>query len=437
MPGIILAAPASGAGKTTIALGMMRALSRAGKSVAPAKVGPDYIDPAFHTRAAGRISVNLDPWAMRADTIRCLAQRLATDSDIALVEGVMGLFDGAADGTGSTADLARALGWPVILIVDTQGQAASAAAVVRGFASHRPDVQIKGVLFNRVGSAAHSVMLREAMKQSGMDIPVLGCLPREQTLSLPSRHLGLVQAGETQDLETRLTRMADWVEAAIDLSALCQLGAPFDICQELCQSLPFPPLGQKIAVASDVAFAFAYPHLLSGWRAAGAEILTFSPLADEAPPADADAVFLPGGYPELHAAQLASNQAFLNGVREAAHRGAAVYGECGGYMSLGKILIDAQGMGHAMAGLLPIETSFATPKLHLGYRTATLLAETPFGIAGTALSGHEFHYAQQVRNDCPDPLFAVTDARGAPLATAGARVGRVAGSFLHLIDSRV
>jgi cobyrinic acid a,c-diamide synthase len=491
MPGgLIVAAPASGSGKTVVTLALLRALARAGVRVASFKVGPDYIDPAFHAAASGRPCVNLDPWAMRPATVAGLLDEICRGADLVIGEGVMGLFDGAADGTGSTADLAAATGWPVIFVVDVRGQAASAAALVRGFAAHRADVAIAGVVFNRVGGETHGETLRRAMAVlaqdarhdrpasfdelgtreslggtkndshpelaprvkpgegrtapipawpaggSGRDIPVLGCLPRSESLAMPERHLGLIQAAEQTDLPAFLDRAADLAERHLDLALLRSLARPLQAARPplALDEAGLPPLGQRIAVARDVAFAFAYPTQLARWRAAGASLSVFSPLADEPPAADADAVYLPGGYPELHAGRLAGNAAFLGGLRAAAARGATVYGECGGYMVLGESLTDAGGQAHAMAGLLPLTTSFAERRLHLGYRQAVLTSDCALGRGGSAFRGHEFHYCVVSGEGLDDPLFRCRDARGEPLGDSGRRRGTVMGSFVHLID---
>lgn len=425
-PGLILAAPASGQGKTVTTLAIIRALTRGGLAVAAAKAGPDYIDPAYHAAAGGAPCFNLDVWGMRPATLAGLAGRLARDADLVVCEGVMGLFDGAADGTGSTADLAAATGWPVVLVADVRGQAASAAALLQGFAAHRSDTRIAGVIFNRTGGAGHREILSKAMAESLPEVPVLGFLPRDPALALADRHLGLIQAGEHSDLGLFLDGAADLAEAHLDLKALRGLARPGKAGGEA--PAPLPPLGQRISVARDQAFAFAYDSVLDGWRAAGAEIGFFSPLADEAP--GPDAVYLPGGYPELHAGRLAGNRVFLDGLATAA----AVYGECGGYMVLGHGLVDADGERHEMAGLLPLETSFAAPRLHLGYRRVVTLCETPLGPAGIEFSGHEFHYAAALGEGPGESLFSAHDATGRECGAAGRVAGRVAGSFIHLID---
>jgi cobyrinic acid a,c-diamide synthase len=439
--GFVVAAPASGSGKTLVTLALLRHLRRLGVAMSSFKVGPDYIDPAFHAAASGRPCVNLDAWAMRPETVEALACDLTAEAEFVIGEGVMGLFDGAPDGGGSTADVAALLGLPVVLVVDARAMGESAAALVQGFARFHDDLRVAGVLFNRIGGDGHLRLLEQACGRIG--VPVLGGLRRDERLALPERHLGLVQATETGELDARLDAAAEVIATACDVDGLLRLAAPFGFSGRPPGSAvasapdrdspPLPVLGQRTAVAHDAAFAFAYPHLLQGWRAAGAELSFFSPLADEAPDPAADAIFLPGGYPELHAARLAAAARFLAGLRAAAARGAAVYGECAGYMVLGTGLVDADGARHAMAGLLPVETSFRERRLHLGYRRLRLAAAAPLGPAGAAFRGHEFHYATLVREDGP-PLFDGRDALGRDLSGAGCLQGTVVGSFLHLID---
>ncbi|UWQ16572.1 cobyrinate a,c-diamide synthase [Jannaschia sp. M317] len=410
MPGLILAAPSSGSGKTTVTLGLLRALRDRGIAVRGAKSGPDYIDPRFHEAASGAPCPNLDAWAMPPEAVA----GLACGSGLLLIEGAMGLFDGAPpDGRGATADLARQLGLPVVLIVDAARMAQSLAPLVAGFANHDPAVQVAGVILNRTGSPRHEAMLRAVCPT-----PVLGAIPRDGALATPSRHLGLVQAEERADLEAFLAHAGRTMARQIDLDAVTALARPLP----RAAAPRFAPPAQRLAVARDAAFAFAYPHLVRGWSEAGAEITTFSPLADQAAP-DADLVILPGGYPELHAGRLAANARFLTSLRNR-----AVYGECGGYMVMGDGLTDAQGTRHAMAGLLQLETSFAARRLHLGYRNLTADGG-PF--AGT-WKGHEFHYASTLHANGV-PLFEATDAQGTALPPMGLRQGAASGSFAHLI----
>ena len=432
VPGLILAAPASGSGKTLVTLALLRALRNRGVRVASAKVGPDYIDPAFHRIAAGAPCHNLDSWMMRPESIAALVADLARTAELVVAEGVMGLFDGGPGGAGSTAELARILGWPVVLIIDAQGMAASAAALLKGFMTYDAEVRIAGVIFNRTGGQGHAAILREACRP--LDVPVLGALPRRDKLVLPSRHLGLVQAGEHQDLEGFLDTAATVLSERLDIDRLRSLATQSVLRPS--EGWPgLPPLGQRIAVAQDVAFTFSYPFVLEGWRRAGAEISFFSPLDDEPPDGSADAVYLPGGYPELHGGLLANNTRFQEGLRRLAAGGATVYGECGGFMTLGRGLVDAEGERHAMVGLLPLETSFADRRLSLGYRAMTSLSDSPLGPAGSQLRGHEFHYAS-IRFQEGPAAFMVQNANNRTLGEVGLHIGQAFGSFMHLADCR-
>lgn len=428
MSGLLIAAPASGSGKTTVTLGLARALADGGVSLVSGKAGPDYIDPAFHAAASRRACLNYDPWAMRPELIRANAAMQAGEGDFLLVEAMMGLFDGAADGTGAPADLAATLGLPVVLVVDCSRLSQSVAAMVRGYVDFRSDIRVAGVILNKVGSRKHEMMLRGALEASGIEI--FGVLERNPGLALPERHLGLVQAGEHGGLEAFIARAAEAVLRCCDIERLLAVAGRHALPEISAVSL-LSPLGQHVAVARDTAFAFTYEHLLMGWRSAGANLSFFSPLADEMPAADADAVYLPGGYPELHAESLANAGRFRLGMEEAARRGARIYGECGGYMVLGEGLVAADGSRHGMLGLLPLVTSFAERRRHLGYRLIKPLPGSGFGAPMTA---HEFHYSTIVREGEADRLFTVTDAMGDDLGAAGLRRGAVSGSYMHIID---
>ena len=435
MPGLILAAPASGSGKTLVTAGLLRLFRNRGLRIAAAKAGPDYIDPTFHTLASGRPCINLDVWAMHPATLSRLVGDLEAEAELVLCEGVMGLFDGAGpDGeAGSTAALARLTGWPVALVVDARGQGASAAALVAGFARHDTAVTVAGVIFNRVAGERHRALLTAALARHLPDMPVLGAVPSSDAFALPSRHLGLIPAGELSEHDAALDRAAAAVGTAVNTERLIALARSPRRSRSRRRPM-LPALGQRIAVARDDAFVFAYPALLADWRRQGALLSLFSPLADEVPDTNVDAVFLPGGYPELHAGRLAAAGRFLAGLRGAAARGAAVYGECGGYMVLGETLVDGNGRRHRMAGLLPLATSFANRRLHLGYRCAELLEDGVLGKRGARFRGHEFHYATLVTEGEGAPLFRVADSVGAGHGAGGRRRGTVAGSFIHLID---
>ncbi len=430
---ILIAAPRSGAGKTTVTLALLAAFRARGLSVRAAKSGPDYIDPAFHEAATGAPCLNLDPWAMSPGLLDDTLNEAASGADLLIVESAMGLFDGVdggAAGNSSAAELAIRFGLPVLLVLDVTAQAQSAVAVAHGFASFDPRVHVAGVILNRVGSARHRSMIERAM--AGLPMQVAGAFPRDGSVQLPERHLGLVQALEHGDLDDRIAKLAALAERHCDLSSILDLASALDTRPG--PAIALPPPGQRIALAQDAAFAFAYPHLVSGWKRAGADILTFSPLADEPPAADCDACWLPGGYPELHAAPLANATRFKDGLKRfAASR--PVHGECGGYMVLGQGLIDADGVRHAMTGLLSHATSFAERRLHLGYRSARLLADGALGRTGTTLRGHEFHYASLIDPGGDEPLAELSDAEGRALGPGGGRRGSVTGSFFHVIAS--
>jgi cobyrinic acid a,c-diamide synthase len=428
---LLVAAPRSGAGKTTVTLGLLAAFKRRGLRVRGAKCGPDYIDPAFHAAASGETCFNLDSWAMPPALLESVAHDAAAGADLLIIESAMGLFDGIPGeclANGAAVELAIRFNFPVLLVLDVAGQAQSAAAVVHGFATYDPRINIAGIVLNRVGSDRHRGMIAEAI--ATLNIPIAGAIPRDDTVHLPERHLGLVQAGEHGDLSTRLARLADLIETHCDL----------DLIQDLARGLQaqgnevaaLAPPGQRIALARDAAFSFVYPHIVAGWRRAGAEIVPFSPLADEPPPEDCDACWLPGGYPELHAGRLACAARFRQGLaRFAVTR--PVHGECGGYMVLGTGLEDAEGMRHAMTGLLSHATSFAQRRLHLGYRTARLIETCALGSAGAILRGHEFHYASLTEPGSDVALAELCDGEGKPLAQGGGRRGHVTGTFFHAI----
>ena len=426
--GFVVAAPRSGAGKTIVALGLMRAFACRGLTVQPFKCGPDYIDPAFHGVAAGRQCFNLDGWAMAPEAIADLVAR--HEAGLSIVEGVMGLFDGVG-GRGSTADLAAMLGWPVVLVLDVKGQTETAAAIAAGCAAYRTDVTVAGVILNRVASARHRALIEPSFPRLG--VRLFGALGEDLRLALPSRHLGLVQAGETEEIGPFLDRLADLFEQSIDLDALLACTRPAIAAPRAKSALIDPP-GQRIALALDRAFSFMYPHLVEHWRASGAEILPFSPLADEPASGDVDAVWLPGGYPELYAGRLAAARRFKESLHRLAGKSVTIHGECGGYMVLGQGLEDADGNRHVMADLLRLETSFAGKRLHLGYRAAWLSADCALGQSGAAILGHEFRYARALTLG-DEPLLAdCRDASGVAIAEAGSRRGSVSGTFFHAIS---
>ncbi|WP_305041344.1 cobyrinate a,c-diamide synthase [Geoalkalibacter sp.] len=429
IPSVLVAAPASGSGKTTLTLALLAALRRRGLRVAPFKVGPDFIDPGHHAAACGRPSRNLDGWMCDETTVRDLFARGSRDADIAIIEGVMGLFDGASghDDQGSSAEIARWLGARVLLVIDARAQARSAAALAQGFTRFDPRLQFAGVICNRVGSPRHAAILRQAFASVAGLPPLLGCLPRDAELSLPERHLGLVTAEDAAPGEDFHQRLADWLERHVDLDRLvpCVPSAP---CVPYnCAPAPRANHGARIAVARDQAFCFYYPDNLELLEAAGAQLVFFSPLRDQRLPDNIDGLYLGGGYPELHAAQLAANTTLLAALRQAAERGLPIYAECGGLMLLGES-ID----GQAMAGVFPARATLLKRRKALGYREVTLTADGLLGPAGTRLRGHEFHYSEMAMPPEVARTYRLTRRDGELLPDEGYRRGNVLGSYVHL-----
>lgn len=430
---LIIAAPSSGSGKTTLTLGLLAALSRRGVKVAPFKVGPDFIDPGHHSAACGRSSRNLDGWMCGEKQVREIYRRGCSGADMALVEGVMGLFDGASGDSdeGSTAEIAHWLNGQILLVVDARSQARSAAALVKGFVDFDPRLKFAGVIFNRVGSERHRELLEQAIASVPGLPPLLGCLPREEQIVLPERHLGLVTA---QDQTANFAALADLVERHIDLDSLLMekwiSGAPHP-----ASGHPFPEgegLGvrgnyqTRIGVARDRAFCFCYAENLEQLEAAGAELVFFSPLSDGLPP-DLDGLYLPGGYPELHIEALGQNRPLLTGLGQAAHQGLPIYAECGGMMLLAES-ID----GVAMAGVLPGQARLLPRRKALGYREVSFSADTPLGPAGTRARGHEFHYSELDLPESVERCYNLSRKGGESLGTEGFRYKNVLASYVHL-----
>jgi cobyrinic acid a,c-diamide synthase len=429
MQAIVIAAPMSGSGKTTVTLGIMECLKRRGLSVAPFKVGPDFIDPGWHRLVTGRTSVNLDGWMCAEQFVRETFAVHSQGADIAVIEGVMGLFDGidGASEAGSTAQVAKILASPVILVVDAKSQARSAAALVQGFAHFDPQVQLAGVIFNNVGSVNHARILREAMTAFLPGVKVLGCIPRDEHLIIPSRHLGLVTAEENPLSEEFLNSLATVIGEQLDLDAILLLESSKNplppggggsgwggICHndhfDSLSPTPQPPpaCGQKqpsarrpvkggearvrIAVARDSAFCFVYEDNLRLLREAGAEIVEFSPLNDAHLPHGIAGMYLPGGYPELFAETLSANQSMIGEIRAAIESGMPAYAECGGFIYLTRGVID-QAMT-SLVGIFPVATHMLPRRKALGYREVVLTGESILGPAGTVARGHEFHYSE-------------------------------------------
>ena len=439
--GWVVAGTHSGCGKTSVSLGLMAALARRGLAVQPYKCGPDFIDPGHHALACARKgrpvpSHNLDGWLLDPATNLDIFNRYAAACDVAVVEGVMGLFDGFSPtgDAGSTSQVAKTLGLPVVLVVDARSMARSAAALVAGYAGFDTNLNLAGVIFNRVGSDSHAELLAEAMSLVP-GVPVLGCLRRDESLAAPSRHLGLVTAEEEEPDTDRYQRLADWVEEGIDLDAL--LAAMPEIVA-VPPFEPVPELGSvTIGLARDAAFCFYYEENLRMLREAGARLVEFSPVDDPHLPDNLSGLYLGGGYPELYAFELGQNNRLRREIKEFCESGRPVYAECGGFMYLMNDIITQRGR-YAMAGAFPLRAEMDEERFRaLGYREVTTRAETPLGPAGAVIRGHEFHYSYI--QDVPAPgaggvsaVYGVSGRKGPIHAPEGFLRGETLGSYIHL-----
>lgn len=397
-PRLVIAGTHSGVGKTTVATGLMAALRSSGLQVASAKVGPDFIDPGYHRVATGRPARNLDAWMGGAESLGPLAGRASAGADVLVIEGVMGLFDGSVDSvaegvlaTGSTAELGVLLNAPIILVVDGASMSASVGALVHGYQSFHPRVQVSGVILNRVGSDIHEQLLREAL--AGLSIPIVGVIRRHDDLTWRDRHLGLIPVAEQPQLVAdSIRRLGQVIASSCDLQQIMTIArsAPSQGVEDV--ALPSPSGRARIAVAGGAAFSFTYPDNLEALTAAGAEIVPFDPLRDSDLPDATDGVIIGGGFPEVYAGGLAANTRLLSAVRERLRTGLVVWAECGGLLWLSTGLTDLDGHRHEMVGAVAGE-GVMTRRLTLGYRTATTQQSNPLGEAGLVLRGHEFHYS--------------------------------------------
>jgi len=430
--GVVIAGVASGVGKTTVTLGLLAALRRRGRAVQAFKVGPDFIDPGFHALATGRSSWNLDGFMLGGEQVVETFRRRAADADVCVVEGVMGCFDGrcAESEQGSTAEIAKWLGLPVVLVVDVGAQARSAAAVVRGFETFDPDLPIAGVILNRVGGERHTREVAAAIHET-CAARVFGALPWDADVAIPERHLGLVTAAEGPMSVTALARLAGMIERGVDVDALLasMRSARTGQASRGADGDPVPRRA-RIGVARDAAFQFYYADNLTRLAEAGAEIVGWSPLADTTLP-DVDGLYVGGGYPEVHAARLAANDRMRRAVRAFAAGGGPIYAECGGLMYLAEAIEDATGAVHPMVGLLPSTVRMRPPRLTLDYASVRLAHDTPLGAAGARARGHEFHAS--TLDPVPDAVtraYVVEDGRGAH--AEGYLIGRALMSYVHL-----
>jgi cobyrinic acid a,c-diamide synthase len=432
---IVIAGTHSGCGKTTVSLGLMAALVRRGLRVAPFKVGPDFIDPGHHARVARGASRNLDGWMLTRQYNQMTFQRAAASADVAVVEGVMGLFDGYDGKTeaGSTAQMAKWLGLPVLLVVDARSMARSAAALVQGFENFDPELRFAGVAFNHLGSRRHLDYLREAM-EGAVRMTCLGGLLRDEALSMPERHLGLVTREDHPLDDAAVGRLADRIEHGLDLNRLLD-GLPELSLLPACrpEAAPQPAEPVRIGVARDNAFCFYYPDNLERLEACGAQLVFFSPARDAGPPVELDGIYLGGGYPELCAAELAANDPMRRYIREQSAAGLPIYAECGGFMYLCSELQDHQGRRFPMAGCFPFKTRMLPRLKALGYREVHLDRQTILGAGGAVIRGHEFHYSELLpAPPATEAAYRVAGRNGIPMAMEGHVAHRTLGSYIHL-----
>jgi cobyrinic acid a,c-diamide synthase len=436
VPRIIVAGAASGVGKTTVTIALIRALRARGITVAPFKCGPDYLDPTYHARAAGKPSQNLDGWMMGSDSVRATFVRAARGAQIAVIEGVMGLFDGESptSDAGSTAQIAKWLDAPVVLVIDAAGMARSAAALYRGFATFDPELRLVGALFNRVGGPGHLDLLRHAL---GPELS-LGGLPREPSQAFPERHLGLLAANDETISESLLDAWGATAEAWIDVERLLGLARSspsIALVGEEAAVRPSPSTRRcRLGIAHDEAFHFYYEDNLRRLEASGATLVRFSPIADRTLP-DVDGVYFGGGYPEVHAHALAANETMRASIRDFARHGGPIYAECGGLMYLTRAIEALDGCRYDMVGLVPGAAVMRDRLQALGYIETETQSKTLLGPPGTRFRGHQFRYSELVllRDDSQpvELVYSVRKRRGDQSTLEGYRVGSVLASYIH------
>jgi cobyrinic acid a,c-diamide synthase len=434
MKSIIIAAPVSGSGKTTITIGIMECLRRRGLNVAPFKVGPDFIDPGYHRLVTGHPSLNLDSWICQAGTVQEIFTRHSKGADIAIIEGVMGLFDGfgGCSDEGSTAHIARLTGAPVILVVDAKGFARSIAPLVKGFVDFDPMVRVGGVILNNVSSKSHERILHEALAAALPQVPVVGTIMHDATLQIPSRHLGLMTVEDGGLSPEYLDGLAAVIKESVDLGLLWAL-AGFAGLIDVDEAMPVARADLRIAVARDRAFCFVYETNLCLLRSFGAELVEFSPLGDKALPADIDGIYLPGGYPEINADELAANSAMKSAIKAAIESGTPVYAECGGFIYLTKgVFPDEESELKEFAGIFPVTTTMLKKRKALGYREILLTDDSILGKKGTVARGHEFHYSQI--DEMPEEIERLYQVRRGEvdLGGEGYRYNNCVASYIHL-----
>lgn len=433
LPRIVIAAVSSGGGKTTVVTGLLSALRQKGLKVQSYKVGPDYIDPGYHRLASGYPAHNLDSWLMPEDKLREIFIRTSKEADISVVEGVMGLYDGGRSGVSSTAEIAKLLDAPVVLVIDAKSMGASAAAIALGFREYDPQVKLAGVILNRLGSDTHRLMIEKAMQEIG--IPVLGAIKRDDSLAMPERHLGLLPVEENQRELEAVEAIGRAVVSQTDLVSIIRLAdkaGEMEMADD-SNAVTEDDKNVTIAVARDDAFSFYYPESLRILEKSGARIILFSPLKDKELPF-CDGVILGGGFPEMFAEALRCNYTMLESIKNAAESGMPIYSECGGFMYLTQAMIDFDGIEHTMAGVLPCRVQMNKKLQMVGYVSAEMNTDTVLGPKGTRLHGHEFHFSSEIipEKDCRDRAFTFTRMRNNAVYQAGYAWKNVLGSYLHL-----
>lgn len=436
MKSIIIAAPVSGSGKTTITIGLMACLRRRGLQVAPFKVGPDFIDPGYHQLVTGQPSLNLDGWICSPRTVQEVFANHSAGADIAVIEGVMGLFDGfgGSSDEGSTAQVARLTGSTVFLVVDAKGFARSIAAVIKGFIEFDPEVRFGGIILNNVSSENHARILREAVESALPSIRVVGTIMRDSRLHIPSRHLGLMTAEENELTAQFLDHLVGVIRSSIDLGllwAIAGAGAPLELPQKKESSLS----DVRIAVARDRAFCFVYETNLQLFRDCGAELIEFSPLVDASLPEGMSGIYLPGGYPEAYADELSANSSMKGAIRGAIEAGMPVYAECGGFIYLTSGVAVKGESGDFLkefVGIFPVTTTMLAKRKALGYREITLRNDSILGKQGAVARGHEFHYSETEEMPAEiERLYQVSKGES-DLGTEGYRYKNCLASYIHL-----
>lgn len=433
IPRLIIAGTNSGVGKTTIVTGLLGALKRKGLQVQAYKIGPDYIDPSYHRLASGKNTHNLDTWLVPADKISSLFINTAAGNDIAIIEGVMGLYDGGKGGISSTAAISKLLKTPVILVIDAKSMGESAAAIALGYKLYDQEVNLAGVIINRAGSQSHCDLVSSAL--ANINIPVLGCLFRNDSLHMPERHLGLTPAAENKDHQAAVDAMIGQIAHSLDLSAILALAnSALPLHSEETAKTIYDPLKQvQIGIAQDEAFSFYYPESLEILHQYGAVLIPFSPIHDQELPANIHGIILGGGFPEMFVEQLEANSTMRNSLLQAAQKSMPIYAECGGFMYLSQKIIDFTGKDYEMVGAIPGTCLMETKLQTVGYVEAKSLSNNILGSSGMKLRGHEFHFSRMTPQVDPFPwAFEFKKMRTGQTYHGGFANKNILASYLHM-----